>query len=41
MPQTIDVLGVGNAIVDTLSRAEDDALVAAGLHKGAMQLIDE
>ena len=41
MPQTIDVLGVGNAIVDTLSRAEDDALLAAGLHKGAMQLVDE
>ncbi|HXY57885.1 MAG TPA: adenosine kinase [Methylocystis sp.] len=41
MLQTIDVLGVGNAIVDTLSRAEDDSLVAAGLHKGAMQLIGE
>jgi sugar/nucleoside kinase (ribokinase family) len=41
MPKTIDVLGVGNAIVDVLSRAEDDALVGAGLHKGAMQLVDE
>lgn len=41
MPRTCDVLGVGNAIVDTLCRAEDDLLVSAGLHKGAMQLVDE
>ena len=41
MPQSIDVLGIGNAIVDTLARAEDDALHAAGLRKGAMQLVDE
>ena len=41
MSTTLDVLGVGNAIVDVLSRAEDDALARAGLHKGAMQLIDE
>ncbi len=41
MPHSIDVLGVGNAIVDTLCRAEDDFLLAAGLHKGAMQLVDE
>ena len=41
MSKTIDVLGIGNAIVDVLSSAEDDSLVAAGLHKGAMQLVDE
>jgi len=41
MSSTIDVLGIGNAIVDTLSRAEDDLLVSAGLHKGGMQLVDE
>jgi sugar/nucleoside kinase (ribokinase family) len=41
MHNSIDVLGVGNAIVDTLCRAEDDQLVSAGLHKGAMQLVDE
>jgi sugar/nucleoside kinase (ribokinase family) len=41
MTTTIDVLGVGNAIVDVLSRAEDDMLLEAGLHKGAMQLVDE
>lgn len=41
MSTPIDVLGIGNAIVDTLARAEDDALVTLGLHKGAMQLVDE
>lgn len=35
-----DVLGVGNAIVDVLARVEDDFLVAEGLHKGSMNLID-
>jgi sugar/nucleoside kinase (ribokinase family) len=41
MSSSIDVLGVGNAIVDTLARTEDDQLLAAGLHKGSMQLVDE
>lgn len=41
MDATLDVLGIGNAIVDTISRAEDDALVAAGLNKGSMALVDE
>src|ERR1700694_2599502 len=36
-----DVLGLGNAIVDVLARAEDDFLVKQGMHKGAMALIDE
>src|SRR5437016_12392413 len=36
-----DVLGIGNAIVDVISRTEDDFLVKQGMHKGAMQLIDE
>jgi sugar/nucleoside kinase (ribokinase family) len=36
-----DVLGIGNAIVDVIARAEDDFLVALGMHKGAMTLIDE
>ncbi|HXZ21682.1 MAG TPA: adenosine kinase [Pseudolabrys sp.] len=36
-----DVLGIGNAIVDVIARAEDDFLVARGMHKGAMALIDE
>jgi len=41
MSATYDVLGIGNAIVDVLARAEDSDLAAAGLHKGAMQLVDE
>ena len=36
-----DVLGIGNAIVDVIARAEDDFLVAHGMAKGAMALIDE
>jgi sugar/nucleoside kinase (ribokinase family) len=36
-----DVLGIGNAIVDVLARAEEDFLLAQGMHKGAMALIDE
>jgi sugar/nucleoside kinase (ribokinase family) len=36
-----DVLGIGNAIVDVIAPAEDDFLVAHGMHKGAMALIDE
>jgi sugar/nucleoside kinase (ribokinase family) len=38
---SLDVLGIGNAIVDTISRAEDDFLAAAGLAKGSMALVDE
>ena len=41
MSDTLDVLGIGNAIVDTISRAEDDDLVALGLAKGGMALVDE
>jgi sugar/nucleoside kinase (ribokinase family) len=36
-----DVLGIGNAIVDVIARGEDDFLVAHGMNKGAMTLIDE
>jgi len=39
--QKYDVLGIGNAIVDVLARAEDDFLVKQGMHKGGMALIDE
>ena len=35
-----DVLGIGNAIVDVLARADDAFLVKHGLVKGAMTLID-
>ncbi len=42
MPETeFDVLGIGNAIVDVIARAEDDLLVAENLVKGSMNLIDE
>ncbi|MDX6748264.1 adenosine kinase [Geminicoccaceae bacterium 1502E] len=36
-----DVLGIGNAIVDVLSHAEDALLADLGLTKGAMTLVDE
>ena len=35
-----DVVGIGNAIVDVLSKADDALLEAQGLPKGAMTLID-
>ncbi len=38
---TYDVLGIGNAIVDVLAKADDDFLVRHGMTKGAMALIDE
>ncbi len=39
-PATIDVLGVGNAIVDVLAEAGDAFLTAEGIAKGGMTLID-
>jgi sugar/nucleoside kinase (ribokinase family) len=36
-----DILGLGNAIVDVISTADDDFLAAEGLNKGGMTLIDE
>jgi sugar/nucleoside kinase (ribokinase family) len=36
-----DVIGIGNAIVDVLARAEDDFLVRHNMPKGSMALIDE
>ncbi len=37
----IDVLGIGNAIVDVIARAEEDFLVRHDMSKGGMALIDE
>jgi sugar/nucleoside kinase (ribokinase family) len=37
----LDVVGVGNAIVDVLAAASDEFLVEHGLAKGSMTLIDE
>jgi sugar/nucleoside kinase (ribokinase family) len=36
-----DVLGLGNAIVDVIARADDDFLVKHAMRKGSMSLIDE
>jgi len=41
MATRYDVLGIGNAIVDVLARAEDDFLKTQEMTKGAMALIDE
>jgi len=38
----LDVLAIGNAIVDVIADADDDDFLAReGMHKGAMRLIDE
>jgi sugar/nucleoside kinase (ribokinase family) len=36
-----DILGIGNAIVDVIARAEDDFLVKHNMVKGGMALVDE
>jgi sugar/nucleoside kinase (ribokinase family) len=42
MPTTrFDVLGIGNAIVDVITRTEEDFLLKQGMRKGTMALIDE
>lgn len=38
---TLDVMGVGNAIVDVLAKCDDDFLAAHQIPKGGMMLIDE
>ena len=37
---TLDVVTVGNALVDVLSPSSDDFLVDQGLYKGATAIID-
>jgi sugar/nucleoside kinase (ribokinase family) len=37
----LDVLAIGNAIVDVIADADDAFLAHEGMHKGAMRLIDE
>ena len=39
-PASLDVVGIGNALVDVLTNEEEDFLAAHGLVKGAMALID-
>jgi len=41
LPERFDVLGLGNAVVDVLARADDALVDALGLNRGAMTLIDE
>jgi sugar/nucleoside kinase (ribokinase family) len=38
--KTIDVTGIGNAIVDVISRTNDGFLADNGIEKGAMNLVD-
>ena len=38
--QPVDVVGVGNAIVDVLATTSDEFVAAQGLEKGSMSLID-
>jgi len=37
----LDVIGIGNALVDVLSHADEDLIVRQGLAKGTMRLVDE
>lgn len=37
----LDVIGIGNALVDVLSHADEELLVRQGLAKGTMHLVDE
>jgi sugar/nucleoside kinase (ribokinase family) len=39
--KSIDVLTLGNAIVDVIAQTDEAFLLAQNVHKGAMQLIDE
>ncbi len=41
MSDAIDVVGIGNALVDVLSHAGDEFLERHGLVKGSMHLVDE
>ncbi|HVL72252.1 MAG TPA: adenosine kinase [Beijerinckiaceae bacterium] len=41
MKSPLDVLAIGNAIVDVIAHTDEAFLVAQGVQKGAMQLIDE
>jgi sugar/nucleoside kinase (ribokinase family) len=40
-PSTLDVVAIGNAIVDVLVQSQDDFLSTHGLSKGTMALVDQ
>ena len=39
--KNIDVLGIGNAVIDVIADADDNFLLEYGLNKGSMTLVDE
>lgn len=41
MTHTIDIVGIGNAIMDVIAPVSDDTLIALKIERNAMQLIDE
>ena len=41
MREALDVLGLGNSLVDIIAHADDEFLIAQDMVKGAMTLIDE
>src|SRR5450755_2729130 len=41
MTRALDVLGLGNSLVDIIALTQDDYLIAQNMQKGAMTLIDE
>ncbi|HWE45451.1 MAG TPA: adenosine kinase [Caulobacteraceae bacterium] len=41
MTEALDIVAIGNAIVDVIAPAEDGFLASQGLRKGAMTLIDD
>ena len=41
LQDTLDVIGIGNALVDVLSHADEDEVTRQGLVKGTMHLVDE
>ena len=40
MPKNLDVVAIGNAIVDVIARVDDAFLTTHGVERGAMTLID-
>jgi len=40
MPKNLDVVAIGNAIVDVIARVDDGFIAAHGVERGAMTLID-
>ena len=38
---SLDIVGIGNAIVDVLTKTDDSLLERLSFHKGSMTLIDE